>query len=126
MTEFWKDIGYVAVLELPKPWDTGGYYGMDFRVYKADFSNDGVPIYTEASEPVDIPTDDIAKARVFASGTVKWDGCVNFKFDEQENCMLHCCSQQEVLDIGTLLGRLYVLAAKMVPNNDFEDELKQV
>jgi len=32
------------------------------------------------------------KSPVYCHGTVKWDGCVNFDFDQRANCMLHFCS----------------------------------
>jgi hypothetical protein len=35
----------------------------------------------------------IALAKPYLTGFVKWDGCSNWRFDEQEECMLHCCSR---------------------------------
>ena len=37
------------------------------------------------------------------------------QFDEQENVMLHFCGKQDLEKLGTLLSRLYELAAEMMP-----------
>lgn len=54
------------------------------------------------------PTDD---ALAFIEGEIKWDGCSNFTFPEQERCMLHRCDRAGLLRIGQLLAAIYDHAA---------------
>jgi hypothetical protein len=50
--------------------------------------------------------------RIFFTGFVKWDGCSNWDMG------LHFCSKKQAVELGTLLGRLYGLAARMIPHWD--------
>lgn len=94
--ESWPDIYFSVVME----GDVDSYY-VDFKVYE---------LFTNSGEPV--PADE-----VFLSGSVKWDGCSNFTFDEQERCMLHCCSRQQMANIGILLVRVHELAEAVMENH---------
>jgi len=62
-------------------------------------------------------TETLDKAQVYLSGSIKWDGCSNMQFDEQENVMLHFCGKHNIEKLGTLLSRLYELAAEMMPEH---------
>ena len=66
------------------------------------------------SSPDTVYTTD--EAQVFLSGSIKWDGCSNLRFDEQDHVMLHFCSRDEAVAVGTLLGRLYDMAKELIPN----------
>lgn len=61
---------------------------------------------------------DISEASVFMSGSIRWDGCSNLRFDGQDDIMLHFCGKQSAVDVGTLLGRLYDLAADEIESWD--------
>ena len=54
-------------------------------------------------------TSDIEQARVFLEGDLKWDGCCNFQFPEQNECMLHTCGRHDMAGIGELLLFIYDL-----------------
>jgi hypothetical protein len=73
--------------------DCGGHY-VDFSVY------DGDGHYVDL-EP-------------FLKGTVKWDGCSNWKFDDE---WMHFCSKQEAKRLGTLLEKCYEMALELMPDN---------
>lgn len=47
------------------------------------------------------------ECEVFVSGTVKWDGCVNFDFPSVEDCMIHRCDRRGMESIGALLLEVY-------------------
>ena len=61
------------------------------------------------------PTEHLAEAQKFLHGYVKWDGCSNWHFDIQDDCMIHFCSSEQAEDIGVLFRELYLLAAKFIP-----------
>lgn len=67
--------------------------------------------YTSSSDCVE----SIDLAQPFVHGYVRWDGCSNWHFDEQDSIMLHFCSKDEAGNIGRLLERLYEIAAKAIP-----------
>ena len=54
-------------------------------------------------------TTDYTQVTPFCKGDVKWDGCTNFDFDD-DDCMLHCCTKEDLVNIGVMLGRVYDLA----------------
>lgn len=44
---------------------------------------------------------------LFLHGEVKWDGCSNWHFDEQDIAMIHFCGRQSMLDVGKVLAFCY-------------------
>lgn len=105
--QHWNDIRYTCVLE-PK-----GLWG-EFKLYQISLiHDDGVREYERAdgTSSVDL-TMDVAEAQVFASGSIKWDGCSNIKFDELESgVMIHGCDRDALLHIGEALARTYDVVA---------------
>jgi hypothetical protein len=111
--QLWKDIGYLCVME------ANSHYA-DFTVYQVVGSSG--PCETEVSEfhragykSSDDLVERVEEAQIYLHGSVKWDGCADIAFDEQENVMLHFCGQTDATNIGVLLGRIYELAARMIP-----------
>lgn len=47
-------------------------------------------------------------------GTVKWDGCSNWFFDES----IHFCGLAGVNRFGEVLGKIYAAAGEMMPGRD--------
>lgn len=60
------------------------------------------------------PTEDCL---VFAEGHVKWDGCSNIQFPEQNEVMLHNCNRAGLTDIGELLGAIYDACGELLGDN---------
>jgi hypothetical protein len=86
------------------------------------FAESGAHVYAKDDERgCSGVTDDFDDANVFLSGRIKWDGCADMKFDEQETVMLHFCGRNDVANLGALLPRLYDLAAELMPEH--ADEL---
>jgi hypothetical protein len=52
------------------------------------------------------PVEDIDSAEVFLEGSVKWDGCSNWKFNDGD-CMLHFCGYQHATSLGRMMARMY-------------------
>jgi hypothetical protein len=92
-------------------------YRLEFKCYEQTAKNmDGTPCYQRrgAMSSPDF-VDSIHEAEVFLSGSIKWDGCANVRFDEQDEVMLHFCGQDETDKIGLLFAKLYALAAEHIP-----------
>lgn len=65
-------------------------------------------------------TTQLSEARVFLHGQVKWDGCSNWHFDEQDHLMLHGCGKEDLTRIGAVLGAMWDWTAELCPNWDGE------
>lgn len=106
----WEDIGYTVWTKTYSHW-------VEFKTYYLLWIKDGKPSWNRSGhdsspDPVEL----LSEAEVFCSGDVKWDGCANFHFDEQERCMLHTCGRDGIANIGILLGRVHDLAKELCPN----------
>lgn len=78
-----------------------------------------VPDYKMAGDGCgDETTEDLDRAQVYLHGGIKWDGCSNWSFDEQERCMLHFCGRRSIRQLTVLFDRLYDLAAELIPKFD--------
>jgi len=57
------------------------------------------------------PTGNLKYAAVYLSGSIKWDGCANLYFDEQnDDTMLHFCGLNDALALAPLLREMYSIA----------------
>jgi hypothetical protein len=63
-------------------------------------------------------TNDVTAAEVFLHGEVKWDGCSNWHFDEQERVMLHGCSRDDLTKIGAIMAACWDWTAELCPKWD--------
>ena len=100
------DIGFVVVTD-PQPRPKS--YVMHFKAFKVNGRDTGTD-----SPSFDTPdgkdTDKLAEADVFCEGFIRFDGCMNFRFQAQDHGMLHCCGVEEAKKIGLLFDRLYQIA----------------
>lgn len=111
----WEDIGYAA--RQIKKWEVI----WEYEVFKLDgVGGPGVSFHKKDSPHWPDPVEDINQADRFLHGSVKWDGCSNWYFDQQDRCMLHGCSQQDLLDIGEVMARCWGWTEEAMPN--FEGE----
>jgi len=92
-TKFFKDLGFKVIATLPKE----GEVHVNYKIYEINPSE-----LTDGNE-------------VFASGAIKWDGCSNWKFDEQERCMLHGCTKQHLLNLGIILAECWEWTRELLP-----------
>ena len=60
--------------------------------------------------------DTIEESEVYLSGHVKWDGCSNWHFDEQDRCMLHGCGKADVQRFGDIMAACWDWASELCPN----------
>lgn len=107
-----KDIGFTAVAELKEPNDV---YAVRFEVYaivaagkdKVIWQRAGVPTYPD-------PTERLDEAGIYLHGDVKWDGCSNWYFDEQDNVMLHFCDVKSIRAISDVMERCWHWAGELM------------
>ena len=103
------DLPYAAVAE-------NHDHHVEFRVYTAmqmtaPWQGPGFQRRGARSSPD--PVQHIEDAEVFLHGSVKWDGCSNWYFDEQDRIMLHFCGEEHGAEIGELFKRLYAWAREL-------------
>lgn len=64
------------------------------------------------------PVAALAEAEPYLHGEVKWDGCSNWHFDEQERGMLHGCRRSDVLRFGEVMALCWDWTAELCPDWD--------
>ncbi len=99
-----------------------GDYHMEFAAFEIIGKyEDGKPLFHKLNyENGGDMVESASEAQPYFSGSIKWDGCANVQFDEQENCMLHFCGQKDALKIAGLIQAVYALAAIHVKNYNKE------
>jgi hypothetical protein len=55
----------------------------------------------------------LAQAEIYLHGSVKWDGCSNWHFDEQDRNMLHGCSRRGVQRLGDVMALCWDWSAEL-------------
>jgi len=96
-------------------------YCVEFNVYDIVGYGEGavkgvfdVPLFAHDYTGVE----DIAAADRFLHGRVKWDGCSDWHFDEQDKCMLHACDRKGLQRLGEVAARCWDWTAELLPNWD--------
>lgn len=87
-------------------------YYVDYVVYDIEAWGEGEtpriydrplwPRKGSTSSPDSVDT--LSAARPYLHGSVAWDGCSNWHFDEQDRVMLHGCSRKDVLRLGEVMA----------------------
>ncbi len=55
-------------------------------------------------------------AEVYLHGSVKWDGCSDWSFDEQDRVMLHGCSRHDIVRYGKIMTACFDMTKELLPN----------
>lgn len=99
-------------------------YSVNFIVYESSKQDDGSHIYKQVDDGRELWQEDFEKATPFAHGFVRWDGCINYDFDD--DAMLHNCGFEDAMEIYTeMFSLVYHGAAMLMPNTaDFTSPLK--
>lgn len=61
------------------------------------------------------PVDTLEESEPYLHGDVKWDGCSNWEFDEQERVMLHGCSRSDVQRFGDVMAMCWDWTKEICP-----------
>jgi len=54
-------------------------------------------------------------ATPYLTGHVKWDGCSNWHFDEQDRCALHGCSRADIKRLGDVMALCWDMTKELCP-----------
>ena len=108
----WKDLRFTVVAEI--------YDGhVDFKLYDIVAENaEGTPEWTKKGTADLLDTTPILDdAEPYLRGGVKWDGCSNWWFDEQERgVMLHGCRRRDLTRLGEAMAKCWDWASELIPN----------
>ena len=63
-------------------------------------------------------TENTAKAAIFLEGSIKWDGCSDMYFAEQEGVSMHFCGKRDLENVGKLLMNIWNLGGELIPSAD--------
>lgn len=61
-------------------------------------------------------TSNIDEADVYLHGFVKWDGCSNWYFDEQDHAMIHFCGRRGMKRVSDLLFACFDMTEELIPD----------
>jgi L-rhamnose isomerase len=99
---------------------------VDFRASKIEGRNcwdNGVHHergYASINESSNMPVEfDPAKGEIYVSGSVKWDGCVNFEVGDDNGVMLHACNEDDLARLSKTLIQVRRRSKQLMPKADF-------
>lgn len=90
-------------------------YYVEFILYDIIRRNGDIPVLRR-SDTEHEETEIASEAEIYMHGSVKWDGCSNWHFDEQERCMLHACEREELSRFGNAMLDCWDLASVLCPS----------
>ena len=109
----WCDIGYSAIIRA----STSGV--VSFSVFKHFGHNDPIQFTKcDGNHAIGVP---LEAADVFLHGSVRFDECSNWHFDEQERVMLHGCSRQDIMAWSEAMARCWDWAVEILASRDEAD-----
>jgi hypothetical protein len=118
ITRFWEDLGFMVRMST---FAVGGtVIRVDFAVYEyrvGGIYGSTTPVIYFFKRGARLPevVEDRADARVYYYGRIQWDGTMSGVFDPGDEGIIEFSTKQEAMQLGVLMGRLYELAAEMMP-----------
>ncbi len=93
---------------------------VDYKVYKIGGKNhdDQLIWCKDTDHGCNGYCDKLEEADLYLHGYVKWDGCSNWHFDEQDDVMLHFCEREQMENIGKILTKCYDLTEGLIGSWD--------
>lgn len=106
----WPDIEFSAVATPHESY-------VEFAVYEIEGIMEGSkPLWHKQGSPCfPDPVDSIEEAELFLHGSVRWDGCSNWYFNEQDRAMLHGCGRNDLAALGEVMCRCWDWAREILP-----------
>lgn len=99
-------------------------YRVEFKIYDIEGWGEGgtevvydKPLWHKLNSP-HYPdfVDSLEEADVYLHGTIKWDGCSDWQFDEQEKGCLHGCTRKDIQRFGDVMGYCWDWASEVCPS----------
>ena len=90
---------------------------LDFKIWNCNWGAKPYFIDSIASTPEYY--DDRTKAAPYISGSIKWDGCINYLYTEnwENTCMLHHCGIHDFEREFMVFKKLYSVAKELIKGN---------
>jgi len=112
-TRCFADLRFVVAAEVAE-------FHVDYFIYDiAGFTEDNLPLLQKKDATFyPDPVESMEDAEVFLHGFVKWDGCSNWHFDEQDRLMIHGCGRADIQRIGDIMAACWDWTAEILPNWD--------
>lgn len=111
----WTDIEFTAITT------SVSEHVVEYVVYAIEgVTTEGIVLWHAAGATWPDPVADLTQAEIYLHGSVKWDGCSNWHFDEQDRLMLHGCTRRDLMNLGEVLARCWDWTRELLPN--FEGE----
>lgn len=89
---------------------------VEFLIYDImGIREDGKVLWKRKDSQFGDPVESLADAEIYIYGSVKWDGCSNWHFEEQERVMLHGCSRKDIERYGIVLATCWDIAGGLCP-----------
>lgn len=116
ITKHHLDLRFTVTAEVHDHW-------VNFTVYDIEGGAEGatpgiydVPLWHRKGAPTHPDTvDRLEDAEVYLHGRVKWDGCSDWHFDDQDRGMIHGCSREDVQRLGDVMARCWDDTATLCP-----------
>ena len=111
-TKHLRELDFTVVAQVHEHW-------VDYAIYDIEGWQDNAPCWHKAGSmhyPDDVSR--LEEAEPYLHGTVKWDGCSNWHFDEQDRVMLHGCSKADVQRFGDVMAYCWEWTRELLPNFD--------
>jgi len=109
----WDDLKFTVVA-------TRHEYHVDYVLYEiAGFTEPGnKPLWPKKdADPGPDFVESLDDAEPYLHGSVKWDGCSNWSFDEQDRgVMLHGCGREDLVNLGEVMARCWDLTKTLCKN----------
>lgn len=116
MRRDFDELGFTVVAEVKE-------YRVDFKVYDIcgrTGSLDGPYVYHREGSVNSMDwVESLDDAEVYLHGSVKWDGCSDWYFDEQDRVMLHGCSRHDIERYGMIMAACWDMTKELLPS--FQD-----
>ncbi len=98
-----------------------GDYHIDFKVWQVGLKDGKTPEFlNEAASVGPDFQSDRTKATPYIDGSLKWDGCINYRFPGQDTCMLHECQFSSFMHICDIFELIYEEGKILMPMADYE------
>lgn len=109
-----EDLGYTVVMEKLDHLCKFNILKIDhIDEYDGDDEQIENELFYEKKNSSNDYTTKIENAVVFMGGYVKWDGCSNWKVDN-DGVLIHGCSSTDLLNIGKILVECHNMAMKVM------------
>ena len=93
-------------------------YNMEFKVVSI-MGTDLDSNVTYYGEDCAVTEEDPHKVKSWMHGGLKWDGCINWQFTDEE-VMVHFCGRADAARLGRVLDLIYDLGQKTIGGWDAE------